>query len=805
MRKLEHLTWAQNGTHLFQDVTFVLEERGLLSITADTPAAQTWLTHILCGTRALPFGSFCFDEFDLSKGDVKTRRQYQSQCVSMLVKDFQIFPQRSVRDNICMHLEVSEEAVKSMLRYWDIAEIEAQMMQDVPYEQQFRVLLARCMLKKSRMLVLDVATTALSEKELQQLYPLLQRCAQHMLVVVIGDTHIALHASRCIELCGGHIESDTLSVRKQPPQKSLPQAEHVHGWDIFRLWLQYHRRYRWAYRILLVLIVVMIGCMSSLFLSTRLDEEATQLQLLQANGLDNFLIEKHVSGDDGTIYETQYVQQQTADVQLLQEQLPGALSVVYAPNDFYMANAYLNGIYQSEQVPLASRMAVCEATSTEALGALILSGSYPQDINEVALCLSTARTLLRQTNLQAEKALGQTIYWYGIPLRITAIFKDDQNLRLETAQPLTAYMGNTYLFVKPGFMNAHPLHEMQSFPLSYKRLLVSNHAYAIDRIEDNSSYLSYTSGSMIAEYLPDLPKGNVVLDVGAAISLGFPAYEIFESDAYTNEQKLSAYMEFAGSWTGTSLTIQAYTSASSPSSSSIYQQQFTIHGFLFPSASVLDGSGDYSDGIAYVHADVLEDVLIGGSSIQAIIYHGDAVELKKGLEYIDQHPVYEAYFPDSLLYRLIVLDVKQLQPFLIICSIGLWGLVSFSIWWLHGKMCHKLLPEMSVYCAYGGSLQYLRRCHLRHVMKEIRHDLYIADICSSIFLALYLFLLIWQLHASLWTLWYLFAVPVISLLLYAFLYVAMGISIWHQPLVDPWFVQVQDHGIVKHDEKEVAG
>ena len=66
--------------------------------------------------------------------------------------------------------------------------------------------------------------------------------------------------------------------------------------------------------------------------------------------MDNsiFLIEKHVQDFLGNIYPRQYMQFQDKDIKELEKNIKGNVMVSYAPVDFYMANAYLNGIYTTK-------------------------------------------------------------------------------------------------------------------------------------------------------------------------------------------------------------------------------------------------------------------------------------------------------------------------------------------------------------------------------------------------------------------------------------------------------------------------
>lgn len=81
-----------------------------------------------------------------------------------------------------------------------------------------------------------------------------------------------------------------------------------------------------------------------------------QMKILDKYGQEHFLIEKHAQDFLGNIYSRQYMQFQDNDIKDLQNNIKGNLMVSYAPVDFYMANAYLNGIYTMSYVPAVSTM-----------------------------------------------------------------------------------------------------------------------------------------------------------------------------------------------------------------------------------------------------------------------------------------------------------------------------------------------------------------------------------------------------------------------------------------------------------------
>ena len=138
--------------------------------------------------------------------------------------------------------------------------------------------------------------------------------------------------------------------------------------------------------------------------------------------------------------------------------------------------------------------------------------------------------------------LEKFFYWYGIPLRISGIVEEISYEHAKEKQ--MPYMNDTYLFVKKGFIQHHPLSNMQSFPLSSKRMLINNRSYEINRFSENPHYLYYTNGSMVLNSLDTLKENEVVLDFQSAVLLGFPYQRIFFDENKTYEEKIWEYLVY---------------------------------------------------------------------------------------------------------------------------------------------------------------------------------------------------------------------------------------------------------------------
>lgn len=724
----------------FHDISFTLEECGMVSISSSDCDSEKFLSDILCGIQNIQKGYFSIDDFLVNKD---TLIEYRKHYVSSLVYDFQIIKDRTVKDTVCLHLSYSKDAYYEVMRLWDLNSIERVHMQDLSFEQCFRVLLARSMLKQSKILLFYPDSTSLSQKEREYAYTLLKKFSQYKLVIVIGDKKASHYANRNIELHDGYIESDDQGVNFKK-KKYIEQGKvKSYSYDGF---LSYRHRYRWVYRALHVIMIFVLGCFSLFFLCSNLNIVDMQMKILEKYGQKHFLIEKHAQDFLGNIYPRQYMQFQDKDIKQLQNNIKGNLMVSYAPVDFYMANAYLNGIYTMSYVPSVSTMGVYEVDSVKEAGTKLLFGNYPKDYNEVAISLTSAHVLMDEQDMGLEDFLGSVFYWYGIPLRVSGIVED---ISYEPSMvKLMPYMSEAQLFVKKGFINSHPLSNMKSFPLSSKRMLINNRSYEINRFSENHHYLYYTNGSMVLNSLDTLEEDEVVLDFQGAVMLGFPYQSVFFDEDKTYDEKIMEYLSFIEQWINQNIRVQAYTISTNPDASAFFQKDFVIKGFILPDEDEIKQGYVDETATIYMNHSVLEPYEQSGAGIQNVMYYYENKEqLQKTLQFLYSSDIYQAVLPNTDVFQLLVLDLQDLNTFLLgsgTCFMLLYGLV-FT--WLLKRTIKHMKEEMSVWYAYGNSKKTIQKEYQKFFLSYIKKDVWIGFCISLFFSFLYLILLVWKLEA----------------------------------------------------------
>ena len=275
MLDIKHLKLDRNGKRYLDDTSFQLARCGFVSITCDDAVAGEYLAYLLGGIVQVEEGCFLFEERDMA--EERNRLYYRRECVSFLSGDFQLFPERSVEENILLHLSCEKKELDHVLRFWKLSDVRREALQDLPFEQQFYTALARCMLKKSRILVFYPAHSFLSEHEQRQIYPILRRLSSHMLIITVDAADTFPYHTRLIEIKEGYMESDSGQMELGYPDVPFyGRADVVEG-DMLRLWKQCRRHYRWGYRGLRLFLIALLLMLYALYYCKKHGEDKEKI------------------------------------------------------------------------------------------------------------------------------------------------------------------------------------------------------------------------------------------------------------------------------------------------------------------------------------------------------------------------------------------------------------------------------------------------------------------------------------------------------------------------------------------------
>lgn len=768
MLKIEHLTIVKEQQHLFQDVSLSFCKNELVSICADT-MSEAWLAHLLAGNAAPQKGTLTYNSTTIHDFNEEELSIYRLRYATSLFSDFQIMPARKVMDTIRLSIQYDPAKLKNTIREWNLYGIQNLRMEELTFKQQMRVVLARTLLKEPSLVVVYPDSTPFSREERLYVYELLKQLSEYCTVIIVGDKDVQAFATRKIELKDAHIISDSEEVITREVAFHEHRLMTLSEKNLHALLKRQNEIYRWAYRAVKYTLMLSLLFLSIVLFTESLDIVTMQSDILHKSGQDAFTIEKIAQGSDGKQYPNEYALMSEEDIKILEANSDGDISIGSTPIDQSYSNSYLEGVYNIEHISLSNKAVVFEANNKEVLGLPYMLGSYPTNYDQVAISYDLASSLLQARGLTTyTQLLNQELYWYGLPLRITAIFTEENyNLGIASLQnSLFRNLSEGKLYVKKGFIKQHPLKALTSFPVSYKRMLVNNKSLALTAIYTDEQGGYYSDGKDTQRNVKTIKENEVVLNVNAAIQLGFPYQQVFYNEEMTPEEKMESYNSFIREWIDEEVTVQAYTITSSPTNSTIYRKQVKIMGFLMPSYDMLEGVLQVGSGNVYLASSALQEKLVSSVGIQSVYYHTTSeTDLKNILSYLTKSDAYEAHLPQSNLFQFCVVDMKGLSSFLLICGSVLFAICLYVFILLQYKTKERLKKDMSIYYAFGMSESKLQSYYRKNAAAILWRGLRISTLISVLILGL-MILIVLKLSSS----W--------SILLYLFLPCVFAIGIF---------------------------
>ena len=168
--------------HALDDVTMTVKDGDFVTITGPSGSGKSTLMRVVEGMECADQGNCILNGIDLAKSSDKKRAEIRNQKMGIVLQDFGLFNDQTVKQNLQLPFLIAKRSIKSaniraqeILEYLHIAELTNRKVQTLSGGQKQRVAIARGLMMDANLILADEPTGALDHKATEQLIFLLKK------------------------------------------------------------------------------------------------------------------------------------------------------------------------------------------------------------------------------------------------------------------------------------------------------------------------------------------------------------------------------------------------------------------------------------------------------------------------------------------------------------------------------------------------------------------------------------------------------------------------------------------------------
>ena len=202
--------------HALDDVTMKVKDGDFVTITGPSGSGKSTLMRVIEGMECADQGNCILNGIDLAKSSDKKRAEIRNQKMGIVLQDFGLFNDQTVKQNLQLPFLIAKRSIKSaniraqeILEYLHIAELTNRKVQTLSGGQKQRVAIARGLMMDANLILADEPTGALDHKATEQLIFLLKKLNKEgkTIVVVTHDMEMARSGTKQFYMEDGKIFS----------------------------------------------------------------------------------------------------------------------------------------------------------------------------------------------------------------------------------------------------------------------------------------------------------------------------------------------------------------------------------------------------------------------------------------------------------------------------------------------------------------------------------------------------------------------------------------------------------------------
>ena len=182
--------------HALDDVTMKVKDGDFVTITGPSGSGKSTLMRVIEGMECADQGNCILNGIDLAKSSDKKRAEIRNQKMGIVLQDFGLFNDQTVKQNLQLPFLIAKRSIKSaniraqeILEYLHIAELMNRKVQTLSGGQKQRVAIARGLMMDANLILADEPTGNLDSKNSQDVMDLLTKASRRYQQTILMITH----------------------------------------------------------------------------------------------------------------------------------------------------------------------------------------------------------------------------------------------------------------------------------------------------------------------------------------------------------------------------------------------------------------------------------------------------------------------------------------------------------------------------------------------------------------------------------------------------------------------------------------
>lgn len=204
-----------NEVKALNNLNLVVQEGEMLAIVGKSGSGKSTLLHVLAGVDRVDRGNIIVDNLDITKLKEKELANYRNKTCSIVLQNFALINDFSVRENIELPLLFAKYSkkerttrIKKIVERTGIEALQKRPITKLSGGQKQRVAIARALVNDSKYILADEPTGSLDIKTGNGIFDLFREINQissKTIIIVTHDLDLAQKCDRIIQINNGSI------------------------------------------------------------------------------------------------------------------------------------------------------------------------------------------------------------------------------------------------------------------------------------------------------------------------------------------------------------------------------------------------------------------------------------------------------------------------------------------------------------------------------------------------------------------------------------------------------------------------